>query len=130
MGRVRAEYDYVAQQEEELSFEEGDEMDLLETDDPDWYLVKLNNGQIGLAPSNYVEPMEGDHQQQQQAHVEQEEEEQYQPAVSSIPQAPIMTQPPAITQAPIPPPQVEPVLSHPVSITIFIILFYIYNHFI
>ncbi|GAA5807961.1 hypothetical protein MFLAVUS_011464 [Mucor flavus] len=58
IGRVRAEYDYAAQQEEELSFEEGEEMDLLETDDPDWYLVKLANGQIGLAPSNYVDPIE------------------------------------------------------------------------
>ncbi|OBZ82343.1 Actin cytoskeleton-regulatory complex protein sla1, partial [Choanephora cucurbitarum] len=59
IGRVRAEYDYVAQQEEELSFEEGDEMDLLETDDPDWYLVKTSQGHIGLAPSNYVQTVEG-----------------------------------------------------------------------
>jgi hypothetical protein len=100
MGRVRAEYDYVAQQEEELSFEEGEEMDLLETDDPDWYLVKLNNGKIGLAPSNYVEPIEGEQ------HYEQEEE---QPVA-----------PPIISQVPIPPPQVEPVLSQPVSSTIYI----------
>lgn len=113
MGRVRAEYDYVAQQEEELSFEEGDEMDLLETDDPDWYLVKLNDGKIGLAPSNYIEAMEGGGQ-----HFEQEEERQAPP---SIPQAPTTLQAPAITHVPIPPPQVEPVLSQPVRITIFII---------
>ncbi|KAG0992490.1 hypothetical protein G6F26_009102 [Rhizopus arrhizus] len=55
IGRVRADYDYQAQQEEEISFEEGDEMDLLERDDPDWYLVKHIHGQVGLAPSNYVQ---------------------------------------------------------------------------
>ncbi|KAI8085032.1 uncharacterized protein BX664DRAFT_338374 [Halteromyces radiatus] len=54
IGKVRAEYDYDAQQEEELSFTEGQEMWLLERDDPDWYLVKLDTGDIGLAPANYV----------------------------------------------------------------------------
>ncbi|KAI8885490.1 hypothetical protein K501DRAFT_293458 [Backusella circina FSU 941] len=29
-------------------------MELIENDDPDWYLVKMKNGEIGLAPSNYV----------------------------------------------------------------------------
>jgi hypothetical protein len=54
IGKVRAEYDYDAQQEEELSFREGQTMWLLECDDPDWYLVKLDNGDIGLSPANYV----------------------------------------------------------------------------
>ncbi|ORZ23245.1 hypothetical protein BCR42DRAFT_446948 [Absidia repens] len=58
IGQVRAEYDYDAQQEEELSFSEGQDMWLLESDDPDWYLVKLNNGAIGLAPANYVQDIE------------------------------------------------------------------------
>jgi hypothetical protein len=52
---VSAQYDYEAQQEEEVSFAEGDTMVLYDKDDPDWYLVKLENGEIGLAPSNYVE---------------------------------------------------------------------------
>jgi hypothetical protein len=52
---VSAQYDYTAQQEEEVSFVEGDTMVLYDKDDPDWYLVKLENGEIGLAPSNYVE---------------------------------------------------------------------------
>lgn len=112
MGRVRAEYDYVAQQEEELSFEEGEEMDLLETDDPDWYLVKLSNGKIGLAPSNYVEALEGGQQQQQQQqqehHYEQEEEE--------------YTTPPVIPQAP---PQIEPVLSQHVSTYLYHLILYL-----
>ncbi|CAO3591343.1 unnamed protein product [Absidia cylindrospora] len=58
IGQVRAEYDYDAQQEEELSFSEGQDMWLLERDDPDWYLVKLDNGDIGLAPANYVQDIE------------------------------------------------------------------------
>ncbi|KAI9262560.1 hypothetical protein EDC94DRAFT_608483 [Helicostylum pulchrum] len=94
IGRVRAEYDYVAQQEEELSFEEGEEMDLLETDDPDWYLVKLANGQIGLAPSNYVESIE-----QTEPHS----------AVAPVP----AIHPPNVVSAPqLPPsPQAQPILA-------------------
>ncbi|KAI8638762.1 hypothetical protein BD408DRAFT_485295 [Parasitella parasitica] len=95
IGRVRAEFDYVAQQEEELSFEEGDEMDLLERDDPDWYLVKLNDGQIGLAPSNYVQDAE-DHFEEAQQH-QQQQPQQYNP---------ISTSPPA------PSPRAQPILSH------------------
>ncbi|KAI8343537.1 hypothetical protein BC941DRAFT_498554 [Chlamydoabsidia padenii] len=61
IGRVQAEYDYEAQQEEELSFGEGQTMWLLERDDPDWYLVKLDNGDIGLAPANYVQDIDQQH---------------------------------------------------------------------
>ncbi|KAG2232218.1 hypothetical protein INT48_003908 [Thamnidium elegans] len=105
IGRVRAEYDYVAQQEEELSFEEGEEMDLLETDDLDWYLVKLANGQIGLAPSNYVEP------------IEQSEPQPAIPAAAAAAAAATAvptTNPPNVVSAPqvsIPPPQVQPILA-------------------
>ncbi|KAL9538294.1 hypothetical protein MBANPS3_011040 [Mucor bainieri] len=94
IGRVRAEFDYAAQQEEELSFEEGDEMDLLEQDDPDWFLVKSSKGEIGLAPSNYVQDAED--------HFEEAQEQQ---------QDPIPT-PPAVTQASMAPPAVQPILSH------------------
>lgn len=104
---MRAEYDYVAQQEEELSFEEGEEMDLLETDDPDWFLVKLKNGKIGLAPSNYVEAIESGQPQQQQ-------QQQEQPPTTPNPPS-IISSPP---QASILPPQVQPVLSQHVSFTI------------
>lgn len=106
----------MAQQEEELSFEEGVEMDLLEQDDPDWYLVKLGNGEIGLAPSNYVQAIDGadsttyHHEEQPIEQAQEEEEEQYHQQ-----QAPIPTPPPIITQASIPPPPLQPVLSQPVS---------------
>ncbi|KAI8093166.1 uncharacterized protein BX664DRAFT_371963 [Halteromyces radiatus] len=33
-------------------------MVLYENDDPDWFLVKSREGQIGLAPSNYIETLE------------------------------------------------------------------------
>jgi len=100
IGRVRAEFDYAAQQEEELSFEEGDEMDLLEQDDPDWFLVKSSKGEIGLAPSNYVQDADD--------HFEEAQEQQLQ-------QDPIPT-PPVVTQTSMPPPPpVQPILSHTVS---------------
>lgn len=89
-------------------------MTLLETDDPDWYLVKLNDGQIGLAPSNYVQ-MEGE--EFQDAQQEQYEPEPSQPPAlppvqASIPPPPIQ---PALSQASIPPPPVQPILSQPVN---------------
>lgn len=55
IGTVKALYDYTAQQDEELSFQEDDVMILYENDDPDWFLVKAKNGTIGLVPSNYIE---------------------------------------------------------------------------
>lgn len=78
-------------------------MDLLEQDDPDWFLVKLNNGQIGLAPSNYVQDIED--------HFEEAQEQPQQPQQ----QDPIPAPPPVVTQTSIPPPQVQPILSHTVN---------------
>ncbi|KAG1258582.1 hypothetical protein G6F68_008686 [Rhizopus microsporus] len=103
IGRIRAEYDYEAQQEEELSFQEGDEMDLLEQDDPDWYLVKHTNGLVGLAPSNYVQFIQQ----------EEREEEQHYSQEKTIPVPPPL--PPlnnAITPGSILPPAVQPILTH------------------
>ncbi|KAI8580486.1 hypothetical protein K450DRAFT_198594 [Umbelopsis ramanniana AG] len=54
IGTVTAEYAYEAQQDEEVSFEEDEEMTLYDKDDADWYLVKVKSGEIGLAPSNYI----------------------------------------------------------------------------
>ncbi|CAO3634009.1 unnamed protein product [Cunninghamella blakesleeana] len=48
-------YNYDAQQEEELTIKEDEILVLYENNYPDWYLVKARNGDIGLAPSNYVE---------------------------------------------------------------------------
>ncbi|KAG2173005.1 hypothetical protein INT44_006978 [Umbelopsis vinacea] len=54
IGTVTAEYAYEAQQDEEVSFEEDEEMTLYDKDDADWYLVRVRTGEIGLAPSNYI----------------------------------------------------------------------------
>ncbi|KAF9360983.1 cytoskeletal protein binding protein [Mortierella sp. AD094] len=79
-GTVVGLYQYEATTEEELTFEEGDELTLYEQDDPDWFLVG-NGTQVGFVPGNYVEASAGQdgHTQAQQA-PEQEEyaEEQYQ----------------------------------------------------
>lgn len=55
IGAVKAIYDYSAQSEEELTLKEDEVYTLYEKDDPDWFIVEKANGDIGLAPSNYVE---------------------------------------------------------------------------
>ena len=42
--------------DEAVSFKEGDHMEVLEQDDGGWWLVKLN-GNTGWAPSNYLQPL-------------------------------------------------------------------------
>lgn len=59
---------------------------VLERDDPDWLLVKMEKtGEIGLAPGNYVRDIHGHEQAPAALHQqrEQEEEEHYEDAVSS-----------------------------------------------
>ncbi|EWC44908.1 hypothetical protein DRE_00967 [Drechslerella stenobrocha 248] len=54
VGKLRASYDYQRQTEEELSFSEGDFLDVYDLSDPDWSLVGLKN-EYGFAPANYLE---------------------------------------------------------------------------
>lgn len=50
---VRAVYKYVAMQEDELSFEEGDMLYIVDMSDPNgWWKAKCNN-RTGMIPSNY-----------------------------------------------------------------------------
>ncbi|XP_022253569.1 osteoclast-stimulating factor 1-like isoform X3 [Limulus polyphemus] len=52
---VRALYRYSAQQPDELSFEEGDILYILDMiTDPNWWKASCD-GKVGLIPSNYVE---------------------------------------------------------------------------
>lgn len=54
--RVIAQYQYVAQNEDELSFDKDDIIVVLSHDEPSWWRGELN-GATGLFPSNYVTPL-------------------------------------------------------------------------
>lgn len=53
--KARAEYDYEAQEDNEISFVEGEILHDIEKIDPDWWYVKNSKGHQGLVPSNYLE---------------------------------------------------------------------------
>ena len=54
---VIALYSFSSGNPEELKFEKGDLMDIIDQppDDPDWWEARKANGSIGLVPRNYVE---------------------------------------------------------------------------
>eukprot|EP00128_Syssomonas_multiformis_P010031 Colp12_sorted_trinity150504_noHs@11809 len=54
--RVRAVYDYTATDEQELSFREGDVIEMLHPEDEHGWCTGLLDGRQGLYPASYVEP--------------------------------------------------------------------------
>eukprot|EP00050_Salpingoeca_kvevrii_P001850 m.181660 g.181660 ORF g.181660 m.181660 type:complete len:1485 (-) comp10474_c0_seq19:207-4661(-) len=59
--RVVAQYSYTSQQEDDIAFEPGDEMTVLEEVDSNWIRVRKDGGgprSEGLAPTNYVKYLE------------------------------------------------------------------------
>ncbi|KEF59042.1 uncharacterized protein A1O9_03885 [Exophiala aquamarina CBS 119918] len=58
--QARAEYDYEAAEDNEVSLREGELVTDIQRIDPDWWLVKNEAGQTGLVPSNYLTIIEDD----------------------------------------------------------------------
>lgn len=54
LDQVVALYPFNGQQTDELTFQKGDIITLVSTDDPSWWKGEMN-GAVGLFPSNYVE---------------------------------------------------------------------------
>lgn len=50
---MTALYGYEAGEEGELGFQEGEELELLVRMEDDWWLMRRNGNEYGLAPSNY-----------------------------------------------------------------------------
>jgi predicted Ser/Thr protein kinase len=51
---LTAMYDYKARTESETSFFKGDQMELLDDEHPDWWLVRMRDGSEGYVPYNFV----------------------------------------------------------------------------
>lgn len=87
--RARAEYDYEAQEDNEVSFAEGEILTDIQKVDPDWWVVTNSKGQQGLVPANYLQIIEGDD------HIPAST----QPAVNQTPAAPVPTHAPAASSS-------------------------------
>ncbi|KAI9846518.1 MAG: hypothetical protein M1837_003939 [Sclerophora amabilis] len=66
--RALVNYDYEIAEDNELPLTEGEEITILEIGDPDWWMGQNARGEQGLFPSNYVEIIaEEDEQEQDEA---------------------------------------------------------------
>lgn len=54
---VVALYSFTCTSDQELSFEKGDRLEILERpiSDPEWFRARNGHGQIGLVPKNYLQ---------------------------------------------------------------------------
>jgi hypothetical protein len=56
--RAKAEYDYEAAEDNEVSLREGEIVSHIEKIDPDWWVVTNEKGESGLVPANYLVPLD------------------------------------------------------------------------
>ncbi|XP_045511505.1 cytoplasmic protein NCK1 isoform X2 [Colias croceus] len=56
---VVALYSFTSNNEQELSFEKGDRLEIIERppSDPEWYRARDNRGHVGLVPRNYLQEL-------------------------------------------------------------------------
>ncbi|KAJ1955134.1 cytoskeletal protein binding protein [Linderina pennispora] len=54
IARGKALYDYEPTQDEETTLAEDEDIEILEEDDPDWFMAKTRGG-FGFVPKSYVE---------------------------------------------------------------------------
>ncbi|KAK6499044.1 hypothetical protein TWF481_011613 [Arthrobotrys musiformis] len=92
--RARIVYDYEKAEDNEIELVEGQVVGMIEMVDEDWWHGTNEQGESGLFPSNYVEPIEDD-----------EEEEEAAPPPP--PPAPVAVAPPPAPRAPSPEPEPE-----------------------
>ncbi|CAG7821079.1 unnamed protein product, partial [Allacma fusca] len=52
-------YNFTAQNEQEMNFQKGDRLEIVErpATDPDWFKARNSNGQVGLVPRNYLQEL-------------------------------------------------------------------------
>lgn len=52
---VEAKHNYTAQNEDEISFNAGDVMNVVSDNDPNWWVGFVEEGKVGYFPSNFVQ---------------------------------------------------------------------------
>jgi signal transducing adaptor molecule len=72
VSKVRALYDLISYEPDELSFKKGDVISVIESVYRDWWRGMLTNGKIGIFPLNYVTPIVNKTPQELQKEVEAE----------------------------------------------------------
>lgn len=52
-------YSFTSSNEQELSFEKGDRLEIVERppSDPEWFRARDNRGNVGLVPRNYLQEL-------------------------------------------------------------------------
>ncbi|KAK6464354.1 hypothetical protein DFJ63DRAFT_311653 [Scheffersomyces coipomensis] len=72
VSKVRALYDLISYEADELSFRKGDVITVIESVYRDWWRGSLPNGKIGIFPLNYVTPIVNKSPQQVQQELNEE----------------------------------------------------------